>query len=163
MTTKAEMGVKSTQLFSQTMEDGVLRRLFVTSAYDLTKAPDGKNYGIHGTDWYFVVSRGRVAVDLKWMMPFYLKHIRKHEGASRYDFDGLGDIGYHTLVRVDEYQSESSHCMWLDDKPCFGDSSATEAREVFNLFVADPEELWRNLEIRLVKLEEKMKWDSKWI
>jgi hypothetical protein len=156
MATKDEMGVKSTQLFSQTMENGILRRLFVTSAYDLRNALDGKNYGIHGTDWYFVASRGGAAVDLKWMMPFYLESVR--DGAvSKYGFDGLGDIGYHTLVRIDKYQSESDHCMWLNGKPCFGSGSSIAAMEVFNLFVADPEELWKNLESRLSKLEEEVK------
>lgn len=151
MITKDELGIKSTELFSEKRPGGILRQLFVTAAYDLSHSSSGKNYGNHGTDWWFVVSRAEeAAVALRWMFPLRLKQNRLRD---EHPFDGLGDLSFHSSTRLSEYDSPCEKCQWLGEKECYGSSSSLASREIFERFVSDPAGLWEALESHLVGLE----------
>jgi hypothetical protein len=151
MTTKDELGIKSAELFSEKRPGGILRQLFVTAAHDMTSGVPGRNYGQHGTDWWFVVSRnGEAAVALRWMFPFRLRRNRRDDESS---FTGLGDLSFHSHIRLSEYDSPCDKCQWLSEKECYSSLSSLAAGTIFERFVADPAGLWEALEDHLVSLE----------
>lgn len=157
MSDKAEdLGIKNVRLLTEVRADGVTRWMDMSSAYDLRSHP--KNYGIHGAQMNFGVKRGDVAVTLYWMTPFHLAHVREELNGKTYVgdlFDGLGGIDYHSPVALHEWQTPRETCEHTGGI-CFSDGTATGAGDLWEKFIQDPEELWKELESWLVDTEKRV-------
>lgn len=158
MSKLTDWNIPTRTLLTQSMPDGSIRKLVARAAYDLRPAPDGHDYGIHGVELEFEITRGKVGVYCLWMTPFFRKETRaKIEatpglGMRRWEFDGLGAFGYHSPARLNEWEEPQKGCE-ITGGDCYGSSSASYSGAVFDKFVADPEELWIELERKLVEVE----------
>jgi hypothetical protein len=156
------------RLLTEKRPDGSIRWLDMTPAFDKRDPDPKKNYGIHGAELHFGVSRGEVTVVLRWMTPFHLPEVRAYLnnhylGRDRL-FDGLGGIDYHASVPLYEGAYKQQNCMYTGGD-CYGDRTATGAGELFDKAVADPEEIWKTLDSWLVDTEKKLadqKQDERW-
>lgn len=146
--------IKRARLLEQQFPDGTLRWMEMRAGWDKRDPEPRKNFGIHGAELIFGVSRGNLAVVLVWMTPFYLRETRKHLQYHRLrDYDGLGSIDYHSKVQLYEGQSKITNCEYTGGD-CYCDGSAIAAGELFDRTVEDPEEIWKTL---VSWLEEKEK------
>lgn len=158
MTTLDNFGVAPPcKLLEADMPDGTHRWITMTAAYDLRKAPDGKNYGIHGSEMRFGVKRGEITVTLCWMMPFFLPHIRNTLPLTlSRDYDGLGSIDYHSPVPLYPDQIPVHDCQYTGGD-CYCDGTSLGASELFDKAVADPSEIWKTLISWLEDTERRVK------
>lgn len=115
--------------------------------FDLRHEDPNKNYGIHGTDIWFVLKGEKGAVQYGVTLPCYLPHIEINSSYMR-KINGF-DVGYHSYTPMYEGQSPMD-CDVLGCE-CYYDGSALKADEwtkiIFSTIGRRPEEvLWKLLE-----------------
>lgn len=158
-----DLGLKRVKLLSETTSEGIERTLWMSNAFDLRVTPSGKNYGIHGAELTFMVQRGNCGIEWRLMTPFHLPHVRRElETKHRvqwHEFDGLGDISYHSPVPSYEGQTGREDCD-ITGGVCYSDGTSLGSCELFDKAVADPEVVWKDLEERLGYIEARVKSET---
>lgn len=150
--------IKRVRLLTETLPSGITRWMEIQSGWD--EMASGR--GIHGAELRFGVQRGKVAVTLNWMTPFFLPETRRRLETGvriKYEFDGLGGIEYHSPIRLHEWQSSVAGCEYTGGD-CYGDGTAIGAGELFDQVVADPGKLWPKLEEWLVETEQRIEQEQ---
>jgi hypothetical protein len=120
--------------------------------FDMRHAEDGKNYGIHGLDIWFILIGPKGAVQFAVTFPTYLPHVELYDRPDwtyQPKISGF-DVGYHSPKPMYEDQAESA-CELLEGGKCYYDGSSLQADDwVKELFSTKGERieplLWAKLE-----------------
>lgn len=140
-----EPKIKSAELFSQLMPNGVRRTLWAYGAYDFRQHP--RNYGIHGMAQTFTCCKANCMVQLEFNTQLYTKEVRKEFRSSK--SEPYAQYCVHSPIALYVGQEPNHHaCEWTGG-PCYGDWSGLVGCDIMEEFLQDPESLWRDLEARL--------------
>lgn len=150
-----------TILMSQLMPNGILREFHVRAAYDKRDADPRKNYGVHGVEIEFVVKRSGAAVNCFWMTDWQCQSTLDWWKAAGLDqhttrFDGLGDLGWHSPIKLDKWDTKISSPCPHTGGDCYYSGTGLGAQELFRKWVEAPDIIWPELEQRLEELESRI-------
>lgn len=126
-----------------------------TAAFDKRSSVPGKNYGIHGFEFRFLVKNDRGAVQFLLYTNWHLPHVQNELDQRPEDpkwrhlscHPTPADLGYHSPVPHYEGQASMGPCPYLDGEPCFYDGSSLNAEKPYEILVAQGlDAMWAYLE-----------------
>jgi len=131
------------------------RTVEFTKAFDKRDPDPSKDYGIHGVDIIFALSKENKAVQFiiftNWHLPNVQGEIDSMPLNSEFPFSRhipqASDLGYHSPKPMYEGQEASSYNCKLTGGKCFYEGSGSYAQEIFEVLLREGSEgVWRELE-----------------
>ena len=141
------------------------RKIEFRPAFDKRHSDPNKNYGIHGVDMKFILSgrKGTVVFVLftGWQLPHVEKEFEEKGLKSGVEYRCSrplpADLGYHSIKRLNEYDTQLQNCNYVRTGKCYYDGSSLSAEKPFNILVEQGlEKLWEFLEDYYVSVFDKM-------
>ncbi len=115
--------------------DGFVRELTIVPPFDKRSNDPGRNYGIHGMEFRFVLSKDNRATQFVAYTQLHLPHVARelHEQPkSRYlnpmEIQGA-DVGYHSPTPTYEGQTCTDEACQVTGGKCYYDGSSLRAEE----------------------------------
>lgn len=140
------------------------RKSFQKPGFDCIRGPcphtpkregpvEGREHGINGGAWFFVVTDGPVAVALEVLTSFYPETVPPHARDCRWPARRdriVGTVGWHRAIPTAE-DAEGRPCEFVPGGRCYAlDVGYTIADQFLPLlgteFERQPEALWKRLE-----------------
>ena len=125
---------------------GFDRILTMRPAFDKRNVVPSKNFGVHGVEMIFTLRGTRGATYWVFFTNMNLPHVMKEHQRDGYVHTYRGaELGYHSPVRVHEYQEERP-CTVLPGGKCFSDCSFVNSDRLVPIFLGEgPDAVWREL------------------
>lgn len=136
--------VPTATLLSETTPDGITRSLTVSAAYDFRSHP--RNYGIHHTEFQWLVQYRNIGVELRasprWFLP------QNRSGGTDDGSPRLAELTIHSPEPLYEGHEPHSDCS-ITGGDCYYDDSFAAGARLAEILIADPAGFWAAMEKEL--------------